>query len=217
MTQWNGSTLGKPTLGKPTLGKPTLGKPTLAKMRVDHEGAGEGSGPVAPRYDMIELMFFAYRDFVEDADRILARDGFGRAHHRVLYFATRRPGLTIAELLDILRITKQSLNRVLKALLDRGFVSMRLGETDRRQRLLYATARGAALIEKIAAVQSARFTRAFAQLGPGAAEQAAAFLASMTGSMAEPGEAGDGPIPVLPLAAMRELEAHTPEVSSERS
>lgn len=207
MTRWNG----------PTLRKPSLGQSTLGKTRLEHEGAVDAAEPATPRYDMIELMFFAYRDFVEDADRILARDGFGRAHHRVLYFATRRPGLTIAELLDILRITKQSLNRVLKALLDRGFVSMRLGETDRRQRLLYATARGAALIEKIAAVQSARFTRAFAQLGPQAAEQAAAFLTSMTGSMAEAGEAGDGPIPVLPLAAMRERETHAPEVSSERS
>ncbi len=137
------------------------------------------SPPEAPLYDLIELMFFAYRDFVRDADLILAGDGFGRAHHRVLYFATRRPGLTIAELLDILQITKQSLNRVLKDLVDRGYVFNRLGETDRRQRLLSATPRGEALIEEIAAVQSTRFTRAFARLGGDAQARAAAFLAAM--------------------------------------
>ena len=124
-------------------------------------------------------MFFAYRDFVEDADRVLVSDGFGRAHHRVLYFATRRPGLTIAELLDILKITKQSLNRVLKDLLDRGYVTNRLGEADRRQRLLTATPRGAALIRQIADIQSARFARAFAQLGPASEAAATAFLRAM--------------------------------------
>lgn len=196
MTQWNG--------------------PDVAKIRTGEDRAVATGDPAAPSYDMIELMFFAYRDFVADADRILARDGFGRAHHRVLYFATRRPGLTIAELLDILRITKQSLNRVLKALLDRGFVNMRLGETDRRQRLLYATGRGAALIERIAAVQSARFARAFAQLGPEAADQAAAFLAAMTGPVAE-ADAGDGLLETLPVAAMREREPRGPVVPGERS
>jgi DNA-binding MarR family transcriptional regulator len=129
-----------------------------------------------PRYALIELMFFAYRDFVEDADRILLRDGFGRAHHRVLYFATRRPSLTVAELLDILRITKQSLNRVLKDLLDRGYVNSRLGDSDRRQRLLTATPKGEALIRRIAEIQSARFERVFAKLGPDAEARAAIFL-----------------------------------------
>ena len=134
---------------------------------------------VAPLYDLIELMFFAYRDFVQDADRILAADGFGRAHHRVLYFVVRRPGLTIAELLDILKITKQSLNRVLKDLLDRGYVSNRCGETDRRQRLLYPTANGDALVRDIAAVQSARFERVLDRLGVGAKPAAIAFLHAM--------------------------------------
>ena len=69
-------------------------------------------------YDLIELLFFAYRDFVGGPDLILAEYGFGRAHHRVLHFVLRRPGLTIAELLDILKITKQSLNRVLKELVE---------------------------------------------------------------------------------------------------
>jgi DNA-binding MarR family transcriptional regulator len=140
----------------------------------------------APLYHLTELMFFAYRDFVRDADLILAGDGFGRAHHRVLHFATRRPGLTIAELLDILQITKQSLNRVLKDLVDRGYVTNSLGETDRRQRVLAATPRGAALIEEIALVQSARFTRAFARLGGDAEAQAVAFLNAMMDAPAEP-------------------------------
>ena len=134
----------------------------------------------AIRFDLIELMFFAYRDFVAEADRLLAGDGFGRAHHRVLYFAARRPGLTIAELLEILEITKQSLNRVLKDLVGRGYIESRLGDIDRRQRQLFATTRGEALVGKIAAVQSARFDRAFTHLGPGAESEAKAFLESMT-------------------------------------
>ena len=73
-------------------------------------------------YELIELFFFAYRDFVGDADRLLEAYGFGRAHHRVLYFVSRQPGLTIAELLEILRITKQSLNRVLRELVDKNFI-----------------------------------------------------------------------------------------------
>ena len=108
-----------------------------------------------PDYALIEKLFFAYRDFVLEADRLLAADGFGRAHHRVLYFVARRPDLTVAELLSILRITKQSLNRVLKDLLDRGYVSSRLGANDRRQRRLNATPRGEALIVQVAHVQSA--------------------------------------------------------------
>ena len=88
-------------------------------------------------YDLIELLFFAYRDFVGDPDRLLESLKFGRAHHRVLHFIHRNPGLTVAELLDILRITKQSLNRVLKELLDEHFVEQRTGVTDRRQRQLF--------------------------------------------------------------------------------
>ena len=95
-----------------------------------------------PAYDLIELFFFAYRDFVSDPDRILDEYGFGRAHHRVLHFVDRQPGLTIAELLDILRITKQSLNRVLKELIEKDFIESRMGTSDRRQRLLFATAQG---------------------------------------------------------------------------
>jgi DNA-binding MarR family transcriptional regulator len=149
------------------------------------ECAARGGDVDAAKYALIEALFFAYRDFVEDADKILARDGFGRAHHRVLYFAARNPGLTVAELLDILRITKQSLNRVLKDLLDRGYVISRLGEADRRHRRLAATPRGEALIRRIADVQSARFSRAFDELGPGSEARAAAFLAAMANQRPE--------------------------------
>lgn len=110
--------------------------------------------------DLIELLFFAYRDFVGDPDRILAQYGFGRAHHRVLHFVDRYPGLTIAELLDILRITKQSLNRVLKDLIDQGYVEQRTGTSDRRQRLLFCTESGRALTADLTRVQVRRIVRA---------------------------------------------------------
>ena len=131
-----------------------------------------------PDFALIELLFFAYRDFVADADRLLAEDGFGRAHHRVLYFVSRRPGQTVAELLDILKITKQSLNRVLKDLLARGYVTSRLGDADRRQRRLHATPQGDALILEVARVQSARLERALAGTSR---DDVGGFLVGMVG------------------------------------
>ena len=95
-----------------------------------------------PLYELIELLFFAYRDFVADPDHALEIYGFGRAHHRVLHFVDRNPDLTVAELLDILKITKQSLARVLKDLVDQGFILQREGREDRRQRLLATTSKG---------------------------------------------------------------------------
>jgi len=139
----------------------------------------EGRGESAPMFDLIELLFFAYRDFVGDPDRLLETFGFGRAHHRVLHFVNRRPGLMIAELLDILKITKQSLNRVLKDLLEEGFVEARPGIADRRQRLLFPTAKGCRLALDLARLQSERFARAFAELAPEARAQAMAFLLAM--------------------------------------
>ena len=132
-----------------------------------------------PMFDLIELLFFAYRDFVGDPDRILENIGFGRAHHRVLHFVDRQPGLTIAELLDILRITKQSLSRVLKELLDQNYVEQRAGVSDRRQRLLYPTNEGRRLARDLARLQSERFTRALASLGPDARPAAIEFLLGM--------------------------------------
>jgi DNA-binding MarR family transcriptional regulator len=117
---------------------------------------------------MIELLFFAYRDFVSDPDELLKELGFGRAHHRVVHFVGRDPGLTVAELLDILRITKQSLGRVLKDLIDSGLIYQREGESDRRQRLLYLTETGEALRQKLMAPQIVRVRRALQQSGNGA-------------------------------------------------
>jgi DNA-binding MarR family transcriptional regulator len=137
-------------------------------------------GPAAePMFDLIELFFFAYRDFVGDADRLLMRYNFGRAHHRVLYFVDRRPGLSVAELLDLLKITKQSLSRVLKDLLDQNYIEQRPGDTDRRQRLMFPTEKGEALALELAALQSRRFARALVRLPHGARAQAVAFLAAM--------------------------------------
>jgi len=119
---------------------------------------------------LMELLFFAYRDFVSDPDAMLAEIGFGRAHHRVIHFVGRHPGLRVSELLDILRITKQSLGRVLRELIDRGYVYQQEGETDRRQRLLFLTEEGRALHARLAAPQKARIRRALAEAGPEAAE-----------------------------------------------
>jgi DNA-binding MarR family transcriptional regulator len=132
-----------------------------------------------PIWDVIELLFFAYRDFVGDPDDVLAKFGFGRAHHRVLHFVNRNPGMKVAELLDILKITKQSLGRVLKQLVDQGYVVQKEGANDRRQRLLYVTAKGEALAMKLAGLQTARIASALAQLGPNAHEAARRFLVAM--------------------------------------
>ncbi|MCG7391860.1 MarR family transcriptional regulator [Microvirga sp. ACRRW] len=129
-----------------------------------------------PAYDLIELFFFAYRDFVSDPDRILDEYGFGRAHHRVLHFVSRQPGLTIAELLDILRITKQSLNRVLKELIEKDFIESRMGTADRRQRLLHATPQGHDLALKLAKLQTRRIMRALADAEPEAKEAITRYL-----------------------------------------
>jgi len=143
------------------------------------EAPDRGAGAAEPTWDIIELLFFAYRDFVGDADEVLGKFGFGRAHHRVLHFVNRNPGMKVAELLDILKITKQSLGRVLKQLVDQGYVVQQEGASDRRQRLLYVTAKGEALAMKLAGLQTARIAGALAELGPGAHEAACHFLIAM--------------------------------------
>ena len=130
-------------------------------------------------WDIIELLFFAYRDFVSDPDDVLRNIGFGRAHHRVLHFVNRHPGMKVAELLDVLKITKQSLGRVLKELVDQGYVTQKEGENDRRQRLLYVTPKGKTLALRLADMQTARIARALSELGPGAHEAARRFLVAM--------------------------------------
>lgn len=128
---------------------------------------------------LIELLFFAYRDFTSDPDNILAQYDFGRAHHRVLHFVNRMPGLTIAELLDVLKITKQSLGRVLKQLVDAGYVVQVQGPQDRRQRKLYPTTKGRTLALELALPQSRRISAAFE--GASKTDRAAveAFLKAM--------------------------------------
>jgi DNA-binding MarR family transcriptional regulator len=130
-------------------------------------------------FDLIELLFFAYRDFVSDPDEVLDKLGFGRAHHRVLHFVNRNPGIKVAELLEVLKITKQSLGRVLKQLIDEGYIVQKEGANDRRQRLLYVSAAGEALALKLAGLQTARIARVIAELGPDAREAARRFLAGM--------------------------------------
>ncbi|MCR9237135.1 MAG: MarR family transcriptional regulator [Alphaproteobacteria bacterium] len=112
----------------------------------------------------IELLFFAYRDFVSDPDALLQEYGFGRAHHRVVHFVARNPGISVAELLDILQITKQSLARVLKQLVETGFVQQQQGAQDRRQRLLFTTEKGEALFDKLREPQSRRIKNALSGL-----------------------------------------------------
>jgi DNA-binding MarR family transcriptional regulator len=141
--------------------------------------AMSGAASTEPAWDIIELLFFAYRDFVGDPDEVLSKLAFGRAHHRVLHFVNRNPGMKVADLLDILNITKQSLGRVLKQMVDQGYVLQKEGAQDRRQRLLYVTPKGEALALKLASLQTARINRAISELGPGAHDAARSFLTAM--------------------------------------
>jgi DNA-binding MarR family transcriptional regulator len=146
---------------------------------------GEGEG----REHLVacaELLFFAYRDFTRDPDQVLAEYGFGRAHHRVLHFVNRHPGLRVAQLLDILKITKQSLSRVLKQLVSQGFIVQRTGPEDRRERLLYVTIKGARLTERLTSLQIQRIEAALAKAGPGAEAAARKFLFAMIAENDQP-------------------------------
>ncbi|MCV3764802.1 MarR family winged helix-turn-helix transcriptional regulator [Rhizobium sp. TRM95796] len=136
----------------------------------------DGGGDID--FEMIELLFFAYRDFISDPDAILEKSGFGRAHHRVVHFVNRRPGMTVADLLDTLNITKQSLARVLKQLIDSGYIAQREGPDDRRQRRLYPTQAGRSLALALARPQSRRIAGA---LGGADDETRGAVLAFLKG------------------------------------
>ena len=116
----------------------------------------------------MELLYFGYSQYTRSMDRSLAKMGLGRAHHRALYFVSRRPGLTVSELLSLLAITKQSLGRVLGELTERGLVEARAGERDRRQRLLTLTSAGKALETSLFEVGRERMLRAYAQAGQNA-------------------------------------------------
>jgi len=125
---------------------------TLASGGENLAGAGDDPDETTLR-EGAEMMFFGYRSFTQDADKVLAERDYGRAHHRALHFIGRRPGVSVAGLLDILGVTKQSLARVLKPLIDQGLVEQRIGENDRRQRLLYLTRSGEAFEERLSAPQ----------------------------------------------------------------
>jgi DNA-binding MarR family transcriptional regulator len=132
----------------------------------------------------IELLFYAYRDFTGTADQMLAQYKFGRAHHRVLHFVASRRGMTVSELLGILKITKQSLSRVLRALIAQGFVEQRQGARDRRQRQLFLTDKGQALERELAREQQARVARAFREAG---AEAVAGYRKVLLGLIEDAG------------------------------
>lgn len=130
----------------------------------------------------IELLFFAYRDFTAEPDAILATYGFGRAHHRVIYFVGANPGISVSRLLDILKITKQSLSRVLGQLVREGFVDQKSDAKDRRRRLLYLTPKGAELEALLTEKQCRRIARAYREAG---AEAVAGFGAVLKGIVNE--------------------------------
>ena len=118
----------------------------------------------------IEAMFFAYRGFTADPDRILDGMDYGRAHHRALHFVHRSPGTTVNNLLNILGVTKQSLNRVLRRLLDDGLVESRVGKQDKRERHLFLTEKGAELERSLSDAQRARMRAAYRAAGPQAVQ-----------------------------------------------
>jgi DNA-binding MarR family transcriptional regulator len=129
--------------------------------------------------DVMGLFYFAYRDFVGDADALLERQGFGRAHHRVLYFVNLKPGMPVADLLDILKITKQSLARVLRQLIDNGYIEQKTGAADRRQRLLHATEKGRNFFAVLSATQTSRIDAAIAALPPDGKRTVLKFFVGM--------------------------------------
>ena len=126
-----------------------------------------------------ELLFFAYRDFTADADKILMEYGFGRAHHRVVHFVSRNPGLRVADLLEILKITKQSLARVLKQLVDENIITQKAGTHDRRERRLYPTEAGKALVKRLSDLQHKRINNALLAAGPDSGDVVQKFLFAM--------------------------------------
>ena len=166
-------------------GKVPRAKTPRAKPR-GNGGARKRGLPEAKLLEFAELLFFAYRDFTRDPDAILKDFGFGRAHHRVLHFVNRHSGLSVADLLDVLTITKQSLSRVLKQLIDKGYIVQRAGRSDRRQRLLFPTEKGRVLAERLAAPQSVRLAEALKAAGPGTEAHLRRFLQAMVNAEERP-------------------------------
>lgn len=170
-----------------------LNEPLSGVLKPGTKRRGDGPPPrkapspsEAKLLEFAELLFFAYRDFTRDPDAILADFNFGRAHHRVLHFVNRHSGLRVADLLDVLNITKQSLSRVLKQLIDKGYVVQRAGSSDRRERQLFPTEKGRALAERLAAPQSVRLAAALQAAGPGAEPIVRRFLEAMINAEERP-------------------------------
>jgi DNA-binding MarR family transcriptional regulator len=148
---------------------------------------------------VVELLFFAYRDFTREADAVLAEYGLGRAHHRVLHFVNRHPGLRVADLLEVLKITKQSLARVLKQLVDEDWIAQQAGVEDRRERRLRVTEKGATLARRLDLLQAKRVAGALAASGAGNEDSVRRFLYSMI-SIEERGQV-QALLPATPEAA----------------
>lgn len=145
--------------------------PTRSAPRMGHSDVPPGGETLLFLTDEqlrrgIEAMYFAYRAFTADPDVILDEIGYGRAHHRALHFTHREPGLTVTALLDVLGVTKQSLNRVLRTLIEDGLIDSRIGRRDRRERELHLTPKGAALEKRLSEAQRARMRAAYRAAGP---------------------------------------------------
>ncbi len=159
-----------------------VNSPTLKDDRQRRASAADASCPDAKEeriVALVELLFFAYRDFVAGPDKILAELGFGRAHHRVLHFVNRNPGLRVADLLGILKITKQSLARVLKQLVDEGYIQQETGAVDRRERRLHLTPKGQCLARRLLGLQTRLLGEALLAAGSEGDRAAATFLAGV--------------------------------------
>ncbi len=148
----------------------------------------------------MELLFYAYREFTAEPDAILAKIGFGRAHHRVIYFVGRHPRITVTDLLGILRITKQSLSRVLGELVRQGYVQQTTGTRDRRQRLLELTEKGIDLERQLSETQRHRIARAYRMAG---AEAVEGFRKVMMGMLNEDDRVKFIPAPPPRYAALK--------------
>ena len=131
----------------------------------------------------IEAMFFAYRGFTADPDRILEDHAYGRAHHRAIHFINREPGLTVTTLIAVLGVTKQSLNRVLRTLIEDGLVESRVGRRDKRERHLFLTETGATLERALSEAQRGRMRAAYRTAGP----QAVTGFRTVLEAMMDPG------------------------------
>ena len=165
----------------------TSGDTVMQEPRGEERGSSDvqvtsGTPPDDDLIAIVELFFFAYRDFTGEADEARAKLGFGRAHHRVLHFVSRNPGIRVADLLDILKITKQSLARVLKQLVDDGYIEQMAGTSDRRERRLYVTFQGESLARELMALQGARVAQALSQAGGASRHSAERFLYGMISS-----------------------------------